>query len=129
MSNRIKVMLMLRTKQKKEFAVASDINVIFFWKKIVKRWIKFLQCPRHCWCCADNDFQDNDFYDITFKEYIWYIVQRNDWYSSKENRVSEIHLNKHYKTCKDREMYIKHCTPKYFHHSYESHAKKMSCKV
>ena len=51
-------------------------------EKTCKRKINFLQSA------------DNDFYDTTFKDYIWYIVQRNDQYSSKENRVREMHRNK-----------------------------------
>ena len=38
-------------------------------------------------------------------------VQRNDSYSLKQKRVGEIHLNKHYKVGKDREMYTKHHMP------------------
>ena len=35
---------------------------IFSQKKICKRKIIFLKCLCHCWCCADGNFQDNDFY-------------------------------------------------------------------
>ena len=52
------------TKQK-EYWGTSDIDVLFFPKTFCKRKIKFLQCLCHCWCCADSDFQDNDFYDVT----------------------------------------------------------------
>ena len=67
---------------------------IFSKKKKLQEKNNFLQRLCHWWCCADNFFQDNYFNDITFIDYIWYIVERNDWYSSKENQVRKIHLNK-----------------------------------
>ena len=43
------------TKQKKEYWGVSDVDVC-------KRKIISLQCLCHCWCCADRDLHDNDFY-------------------------------------------------------------------
>ena len=97
-----------------------------FQRKNCKRKIKFLQCLWHYWCCADSDFNDDDFYDITLmprfpiglknvsKKQSYYVkakVQRNDWYSLKQNWVREINKYKHYKVCKDTEMSIKNRTP------------------
>ena len=81
------------TKQKKEYWGLLDIDVLFFSKKNCTREITFLQCLCYCWCCANNDFHGNDFYDITFKDYMLY-SSKKQLYSSKENRVREIHLNK-----------------------------------